>query len=81
MKYCPRCDRRYSLSEDFNYPVCEDCKDELVAEYEYNGIDWKFWWKLHTLLNTLVELLEMETDMEQYNLILSAIKTAYRVVK
>ena len=81
MKICPICDRRYSTDEGYNYPVCTDCKETLIDNHDFDGVDWKFYWKLHTLKNTFDELMNMDLDDEQFNLLISTLRTPLKTIK
>jgi hypothetical protein len=87
MKYCPTCDLKYSLDENYNYPVCSNCKEDIIAEFDFDGVDWKFYWKLHILKNTLMRLIEiykelmgMELDEEQLKLVESNMRIRENMV-
>jgi hypothetical protein len=77
MKPCPLCNKRYQLDKNYNYPVCSDCKESLTDTYEFEGIDFKFYWNLHTMVNSAIEIikkLQKEPDLEQFNQFTSTLK-------
>jgi hypothetical protein len=62
------------MDEEYKYPLCTDCKETTVEQYDFDGVDWKFYWKLHILKNTFDELMEMDLEDEQFELIVSTLK-------